>query len=465
MKSTHSFLALATALISLLSVALPAYAANAGTVTATPGDSVLAEPVAGEENDDSRATSGDAAPYEPVEGDADGDGKVTPGDARLVLRHTVKLEEIDPLYLPNCDADGDGRVTPGDARLILRWSVGLLVDEPTTVRPTKPPEKTTEAPPETTTKKPPETTAAPAKPTKTEYVKQLIGKVSDAELLENMQIFTEEIGSRWYTFTNFTTAKNRVKRILRYNGFADSAIWEDGFTCNGVQVYNVYTKITTKVKDPDIILFVAHYDSYHEGRGSVDNASGLCTVLEISRVLKQMNRDFGVEVRFLFTACEELGYYGAYRYVNYYSPASLDRHVAVFNVDMSAHFKNSENHYLTVSTKSAYGSNAPANKPSKAVDEAKKIFGSCGEYKYLNPVAAGLHDLIPFDGKGLQTITLSWRVINYDHSYGSDYGLSAPSQIHTYRDVLANTDVDSLYKTTRLAVGAAAVLVYPYANK
>ena len=452
MKHSTKLFALLMAVLCLLTVALPSFAADADdTKTATPGD---------------------AAPYVPVEGDADGDGRVTPADARLVLRYTVHLEEIAPEYLANCNVDGDETITPGDARLILRWSVGLFTDDQT------PPETTTEEPvteetttaapvPETTTEKPkPETTTAkPAKPTRTEYAKQLIGKVSDAELLENMDIFTNEIGSRWYTYGNFSTAKNRVKRILKYNGFAESDIWEDGFTCNGVQVYNVYTKIKTAVKDPKIILFVAHYDSYHEGRGSVDNASGLCTVLEISRVLKSMNTDFGVEVRFLFTACEELGYYGAYRYVNYYSPASLDRHVAVFNVDMSAHFKDSYNHYLTVSTKSAYGSNAPSNRPSKAVDEAKKIVGSCGETKYYSPVAAGLHDLIPFDGKGLQTITLSWRVINYDHSYGSDYGLAAPSKIHTYMDVLSNTDMNSLYKTTRLAVGAAALLVYPYAIK
>ena len=175
-----------------------------------------------------------------------------------------------------------------------------------------------------------------------------------------------------------------------------------------------------------------------------------------------LDKDFGVEVRFLFTGCEELGYYGAYRYVNYYSPASLDRHVAVFNVDMSAHFDNSTKHYLTVSTKSAYGSKAPANKPSRAVDAAKELFGSCGEYAYRSPVAAGLHDLIPFDNKGVQTITLSWREINYANSHGSQDGLAAPAQIHTYYDVLDNTSMDSLYKTTRLAVGAAALLVYDY---
>ena len=391
-------------------------------------------------------------------GDADGDGKVTPGDARLVLRCAVELDELPDDRAADCDVDEDGAITSGDARLVLRYSVGLLEETP--IKPVEEPG------PEPVTDQPtdPVTEPVPAKPTKAEYAERMIKAVSDAELKENMEIFTEEIGSRWYTFGNFTTAKNRIKRILKYNGFAEQDIWEDGFTCNGVQVYNVYTKIKTAVKNPDIILFVAHYDSYHEGRGSVDNASGLCTVLEISRVLKSLNADLGAEVRFLFTACEELGYYGAYRYVNSYSPLSLDRHVAVFNVDMSAHFKNSGKHYLTVSTKSAYGYNAPSNRPSRAVDEAKKLVGSCGEYQYLSPVAAGLHDLIPFDGKGLETITLSWRVVNAANSYGSDYNLAAPGQIHTYYDVLDNTDMDSLYKTTRLAAGAAAMLLYGYAS-
>lgn len=389
-------------------------------------------------------------------GDADGDGKVTPGDARLVLRHSVQLEELAPDRLPFCDMDDSGDITPGDARLVLRHSIGLFDDNPAPVtEPETEPEPTTEEPP---------TEPVYVKPTRAEYARQLIGMVSDWELLDNMKIFTEQIGSRWYTFDNFTIAKDRVKRILHYNGFAEKDIWQDGFYCNGVQAYNVYTKITTAVPNPDIILFVAHYDSYHEGRGAVDNASGLCTILEVARVLKSLNTDFGVEVRFLFTGCEELGYYGAYRYVNHYSPASLDRHVAVFNVDMSAHFDNSTKHYLTVSTKSAYGSNAPANKPSRAVDEAKSIFGSCGEYAYRSPVAAGLHDLIPFDNNGVPTITLSWREINPSHSYGSQDGLAAPAQIHTYYDVLENTSMDSLYKTTRLAVGAAALLVYDYTD-
>ena len=437
-----------------MTASLPFRAAGTGAAAAAAEEASSAEPTAGAgeqdgksavenaettapaEKETNKATPADAVPYQPVAGDADGDSKVTSGDARLVLRFSVHLEEIPAVYLVNCDVDEDDRITPSDARLILRWSVGLFID-----------------------KRDP----YPAKPTKEEYVQQLIDMVDDTEIQSNMKSFTEDIGARWYTSDNFGTAREQIKTILEHNGFAKEDIWEDEFTCNEEQVYSIYTKITTTATDPDIILFVAHYDSYHKGKGSVDNARGLCTVLEISRVLKSLNADLGVEVRFLFTACEELGYYGAYHYVDHYSPLSLDRHVAVFNVDMSAHFTGSKKNYLTVSTKSAYGSDAPSNKPSTAVDEAKKIVGSCGEYKYLSPVAAGLHDLIPFDKKELETITLSWRVINATNSHGSDYNLAAPSQIHTSKDTLGNTDMDSLYKTTRLAVGAAGIMIYDYA--
>lgn len=57
-----------------------------------------------------------------VLGDVDGDGKVTAADARLILRASVGLEEVDTDV---ADMDGDGKVTAADARLALRESVGL----------------------------------------------------------------------------------------------------------------------------------------------------------------------------------------------------------------------------------------------------------------------------------------------------------------------------------------------------
>ena len=58
-------------------------------------------------------------------GDANADGELTPEDARLVLRCSVSLEDIDRFDFALCDFDRDNAVTPEDARLVLRRTVGL----------------------------------------------------------------------------------------------------------------------------------------------------------------------------------------------------------------------------------------------------------------------------------------------------------------------------------------------------
>lgn len=60
--------------------------------------------------------------YKPpiIKGDVDGDGKVTASDARLILRASVGLENLD---LERADVDGDGKITSADAREALRTAV------------------------------------------------------------------------------------------------------------------------------------------------------------------------------------------------------------------------------------------------------------------------------------------------------------------------------------------------------
>ncbi len=61
-------------------------------------------------------------------GDVDNDGWVTAGDARLCLRYSVYLEDLDQASVYAANVDGDEYITAGDAREILRFAVGLPVD-------------------------------------------------------------------------------------------------------------------------------------------------------------------------------------------------------------------------------------------------------------------------------------------------------------------------------------------------
>lgn len=58
-------------------------------------------------------------------GDIDNDGRVTAADARLVLRASVMLENIDPEILRRVDYNSSGKISANNARTTLRISVGL----------------------------------------------------------------------------------------------------------------------------------------------------------------------------------------------------------------------------------------------------------------------------------------------------------------------------------------------------
>lgn len=58
-------------------------------------------------------------------GDVTGDALITASDARLALRKSAQLEELNETELSAADYNGDGTVTSADARLILRVSAGL----------------------------------------------------------------------------------------------------------------------------------------------------------------------------------------------------------------------------------------------------------------------------------------------------------------------------------------------------
>lgn len=68
-----------------------------------------------------------------IKGDTDNDGIVTAKDARLILRASVALEQLNETQVRVSDFDNNGVVTAADARAALRKSVGLVPIEEETV--------------------------------------------------------------------------------------------------------------------------------------------------------------------------------------------------------------------------------------------------------------------------------------------------------------------------------------------
>lgn len=394
-------------------------------------------------------------------GDIDRDGRIGADDARSALRISVALKECDAVMLYYGDYIGDGKITAADARLILRSSVGLE-------EPRSPEDKLTEAP------KPPE----PPKPTQEELKKEWLASFPEAvsydDLESNLYWMVNDIGVRNYWSSSQNYAGNLIYDRLSYYGYSSADCKKLDFYYAGMTGINVMARIPTKKSNPDIIVVSAHYDTVRGTGGAVDNSSGVVALLQLAKIFKNKQRDFGVEIRFVFFAGEEQGYYGAYNYVNSLSSSERSRHKIIFNIDMAAKpddaYSPGRAYYLCVSTEPSsssayYSPQAKANIGSLAIDDAKNILGNLGESRYYSPVRAGYHDIIPFRSAGMSALTLSWRCYDPSSSHGADYGLAAPSLIHTSYDNMYNVDIMSLYNTTRLISLAAANLVSEYTEK
>ena len=129
--------------------------------------------------------------------------------------------------------------------------------------------------------------------------------------------------------------RNTLERIIRpgvshATGSADHARMRDAvieefrrlgfepeiqgtFSCNGhgdaEQVQNILVHMSG-TDGSDAIALVAHYDSVPAGPGVADDASGVCSILEIARILANGPPPRN-DVLFLITDAEELGLHGA----------------------------------------------------------------------------------------------------------------------------------------------------------
>lgn len=304
-----------------------------------------------------------------------------------------------------------------------------------------------------------------------EFSEILVNLTNADEITNNLTSISDKCGSRWYSKDSNNKASEYIMNKLCDYGFDGNSLVNDKFYVDGIELKNIYAKIPTAVNNPDIIVLCAHYDSSKEGKGAIDNATGVSSLLELARIMNSTRADFGCEIRFCFLNGEEIGYYGAYRYCWYISqstensPASIERHKYILNLDMTGKPKSAKDYYLCVSTEpvtDTYQYRKAENNPtSDALTTAKAIIGDCTEAAFYCPVSAGKHDLLPFRKYGLDGATLSWRE-KTDFDNNCDYNLIPPTIIHSDYDSVENTDILSLCKTTLLINYTVAIILYDY---
>lgn len=352
-------------------------------------------------------------------GDINLNGELDTKDLRDILRAASGLHSFGNSSSYIYDMNSDGTVTPSDLRYALRVREGIDFH----------PDDVKEA----------------------ERRIESISQHLSTEELDRLIKTVCKYGSRSIFFPESNEAAQKfIEKELKSYGYK---VKKQPFTYAGCDTANIVTTLNAEEKHKEILVLSTHFDCWDGVHAAIDNASGVATLLHTAKILKESGIKFDKEIRIAFFSAEELGYHGAYNYLEHLTPKEK-RNTSVYNIDMTGPSKLGGGRYIAVSTEPVSGSyvwrEAQHNEISLAISKAHKIMKGAGEERFYSPVAAGRHDIVPFRESGIPSVTLSWRGIREEASYGSDYDLAPPSQIHTPLDTIDNFDFEAFHKTTEL---------------
>ena len=108
---------------------------------------------------------------------------------------------------------------------------------------------------------------------------------------------------------------NRMARILEKNIPVTVALNVQNRFHDDVNSFNVMAELPGGDKKNEVVMLGAHFDSWHAGTGTVDNASGSAVMMEAMRILKAAGLPLRRTVRLGLWTGEEQGLLGSRMYV------------------------------------------------------------------------------------------------------------------------------------------------------
>ena len=131
-------------------------------------------------------------------------------------------------------------------------------------------------------------------------------------------------------FTVAVEHYNRIQRILEKGIPVKLNIdFKANYTNPNGMEHNIIAEIPgTDLKD-EVVMFGAHFDSWHAGTGATDNGSGSSVMLEAARIILETIKETGIQprrtLRLALWTGEEQGLYGSRAYVKeHYAFADAD---------------------------------------------------------------------------------------------------------------------------------------------
>lgn len=261
--------------------------------------------------------------------------------------------------------------------------------------------------------------------------------VSQSNINSYLQEF-EALGVKTTGSIANNNAYNWLKNKYVSFGYSENDITKDNFTYNGQTTSNlILTKQGTKY--PNIyIIICGHYDTI-TGTGTNDNGSGVSVILEVARLLKNVNTDYSI--KFINFSGEEQGLLGSAHYVssvvNATNPKMNIR--LVINIDEVGGIKGQTNDTITCERDE---SNSPSANNTASNTFTQQLMNCVTLYSTLktNLSYAYASDYMPFQANG-EVIT---GLFEYNET----------PYAHTANDTYSNLDPVYIYNIAKATVGA-----------
>ncbi|OUR99455.1 hypothetical protein A9Q86_12880 [Flavobacteriales bacterium 33_180_T64] len=266
-----------------------------------------------------------------------------------------------------------------------------------------------------------------------QFYADIVASTLETNVLNDLTAF-ENLGIK--TVGSSALANTESWITTRYQNLGYTDIVLQPFTYSSGTSNNIIITKTGSLYPNTFVIIDAHYDTIN-GPGTNDNGTGTVLLLELARLLKNIDTEYSI--KFIHFSGEEDGLIGSNYYVNNtVVPQNLDIKI-VFNIDEVGGVNGMTNDSVVCERDL---SNPSFN--NAASNAATLVLANCIEfYSNLNSEIsyAFASDYVPFENNG-EIIT-------------GLYESNVSPVNHTSNDNLANMDVTYAYEVTKGALGAA----------
>lgn len=263
----------------------------------------------------------------------------------------------------------------------------------------------------------------------------------DMDILEaNLQQHVD-FGSKDPGTEALVNSFNWIKANYEEWGYEDISI--DTFSYSGNECYNlIITKTGTHYPNKYVIID-GHYDT-RNGPGANDNGTGTAIVMEIARMLKNIDTEYSV--RFIHFSAEEVGLVGSNHYVDHVVVPEAHDIQLVFNIDAVGGVNGMTNDIIVCERdeSSPNSNNAASAAITDTLSNLMELYSTLSteiSYAYAT-------DYVPFMEEGYVITGL--------------YEYNETPYAHTPNDIIENMDLDYFKEVAKGSLGASLYFTGAY---